>query len=547
MRAGLGLCPCVDDARPANIAGGSSLQSQPPFDKLMLMLAEEHNRQLEVQRREIIDLRRELAELRNGDSLNDQPPIISEAACAQDPVSEHGDVKQVTADLQLEANHSQQSGEPGDCSSTKEVPASSASKQAMTTKQLGKLLRSASSAHSCVRTRSFSIFFNSIIVLNCVAMGLEAHAECDPGFGGVRLLTILLVAEHGFTALFTLELLMNVIVNGTHRFCPTSADNRWNFLDAFLVAVGILSTWLIPLLSLVFGFEAAGSALRPLTVLRAVRIFRLARVVRTSPVFRDAWRLIRGLGDSASTLFWTFVVIFFFTYIFAIFGAAIIVVPLQEKLEEARTAGTNQMEIDDLADLCEVYGGIELLMYRLIQALLLDSIHAEMDRIQLYVWYQWAYFYAYFGFAVIVLMNLVTAIIVDNAMQCTQQDLDHDMSEKDKARQQELADLEALFLMIDVDGSGSLTWEEFKSSFSRADVQKKWRLLDIHVEECKELFELLDTDGGEIDTAEFFDGLMRMRGPATSKDILRIEKKVQKHFMQQTSERSKSRQHLCTV
>merc|ERR1740129_1713455 len=292
-----------------------------------------------------------------------------------------------------------------------------------------------------VNSSAFQIYFNTIIFLNCMSMGIEAHRVCDERFGGDELESMLGIAEHMFTALFTIELASNIAVKGIRSIWPNTHENRWNFLDAFLVAIGIISTWLIPLVSLIFGLEAEGSTLRPLTVLRAVRIFRLARVVRTSRIFQEAWLLDRGLGDSATTLFWTFLVIFFVTYIFAIFGSAIIVAPLNEKLDTAKQIINPTVEdkatIVELENLRTLYGGIDLIMYKLIQALLVDSIHAEMDRIMVYVWYAWMFFYAYFGFAVLVLMNLVTAILVDNAVACSRQDMDFALQQKGMERQKE--------------------------------------------------------------------------------------------------------------
>mmetsp|Transcript_22106 Transcript_22106/g.55313 ORF Transcript_22106/g.55313 Transcript_22106/m.55313 type:complete len:207 (+) Transcript_22106:2-622(+) len=136
------------------------------------------------------------------------------------------------------------------------------------------------------------------------------------------------------------------------------------------------------------------------------------------------------------------------------------------------------------------------------------------------------YFYAYIAVACFVLMNLVTAVIVENAMSASQHDSEQAMKEKEAERSKELKHLEVLFRRMDTDGGGTLCWDEFKSSFSDPEMQKVWSMMDCRPEDCKELFELLDDGSGEIDSEEFFQGLRRMRGGATAKDIFRIQKTI---------------------
>mmetsp|Transcript_151 Transcript_151/g.345 ORF Transcript_151/g.345 Transcript_151/m.345 type:complete len:207 (-) Transcript_151:149-769(-) len=143
-----------------------------------------------------------------------------------------------------------------------------------------------------------------------------------------------------------------------------------------------------------------------------------------------------------------------------------------------------------------------------------------------YVPWCWLYFYAYIAVAVFVLMNLVTAIIVDNAMAVSRQDADHQLQQKDVERQRELNEMKNLFHMIDEDGNGLLDWQEFQQAFTDEAMSRKWRLLDFKPEECLELFDLLDDGDGGIQTDEFFNGLSRMKGTAQSKDLVRLTKKM---------------------
>lgn len=234
--------------------------------------------------------------------------------------------------------------------------------------------------------------------------------------------------------------------------------------------------------------------------------------------------LIRGLGDSVRTLFWTCVVIFFVTYVFAIFGLVIIVGELQ-RIRESIDDIEQAKEIDGLI---LIMGGLDKLMYTLIQTLILDSIHAFMRPLGQFLPWAWMYFYAYIAVACFVLMNLVTAIIVENAVSTSQNDHAYQLQQKEAKQHKDLKELKMLFLMMDADGSGTLSWDEFKESFDDPEMSQKWMLLDFLPEECKELFQLLDDGDGEIETNEFFEGLSRMKGNAQSKDVYRLQKGLNK-------------------
>jgi len=375
-----------------------------------------------------------------------------------------------------------------------------------------------------VNTKAFESLFSIVILLNCASMGLEVHEDINEEFSD-WVIEALNLAEHIFTILFCIELLMRATANGCRSFLPSKNENWWNFLDALLVIfTGIIFTWIIPMLSIIIGFSGDSGVIRIFTVLRAVRLVRLVRVFQRVPVFREAWLLIRGLTDSVRTLFWTCVVIAFVTYVFAIFGLVLVVKDLKDKYSEALAGSIAHTELQELMLLL---GGMDKLMYTLIQVLTMDSFHAIMRMTLQYVWWSWIYFYAYIGVAVFVLMNLVTAIIVDNAVTKSRNDVDHELRMKENSKSRDLKELQNLFEMMDADGSGTLSWEEFKESFGNAELTRKWKMLDFGPEECREIFTLLDTGQGEIETQEFFEGLSRMKGSAASKDIFRLQKTLE--------------------
>lgn len=318
-----------------------------------------------------------------------------------------------------------------------------------------------------------------------------------------------------------MECLVRFAAFGRQGFVPSTPEGRANFGDALLVLLtGICITWLIPLCVLLAGSSFSGKSLRFTLALRAVRVARLVRVFHRVPAFREGWMLIQGLKDSARTLFWTCAVIGFVTYCYAIVGLVLLVTPLRE-MEPGLTAPEDIATMDELMHILQ---GMDRMMYALIQV----AYYEFMRNIMYFVGWSWVYFYVYIGFARIVLLNIVTAVIVEQAMANSMKDQEQVFREKEAQMAQLLEDIESLFQFMDADGSGSLSWEEFKASFGSSELRAKWAKLDVMPAECKELFQLLDTGSGEIPLVEFFEGLGQLRGVAQAKDIYKLQKRMVK-------------------
>ncbi|CAJ1396311.1 unnamed protein product [Effrenium voratum] len=296
-----------------------------------------------------------------------------------------------------------------------------------------------------------------------------------------------------------------------------------NLMDAIIVLVsGVIFGWVFPLIAWISGQDISAGFLRTISVLRAMRLLRIVRVIQRMPMFREVWLLLRGLTSSLRTLVWTVAVIFVLTYLFAILGCWLI----GAEMKNAMDSITDQVELDELLATYKYVKGIAPLMQLLIQFLTLDSWNHKMERIMEYAPWCLGYFYTYIAVAVFVLMNLVTAIIVENAMSASKMDEDQRLKQMEDLKRKELKELEHLFYLMDADGDGTLDWEEFENAFMDEDMSRKWRLLDFQPEECKELFDLLDDGDGGIETKEFFHGLARMKGGAQSRDLIRVAQKV---------------------
>jgi len=124
-------------------------------------------------------------------------------------------------------------------------------------------------------------------------------------------------------------------------------------------------------------------------------------------------------------------------------------------------------------------------------------------------------------------MNLVTAIIVDNAFSIVSEDKDSVAKELENKKRGELKMLAGLFFELDTDGSGELSEDEFYDSIHKnKKVRQVLDLLEMKVSELEETWNTLDDGDGSLTIKEFTDGIRRMKGEAKAKDIADVIKKL---------------------
>jgi len=138
-----------------------------------------------------------------------------------------------------------------------------------------------------------------------------------------------------------------------------------------------------------------------------------------------------------------------------------------------------------------------------------------------------ALFFVFFiAVGVFVVMNLVTAIIVDTAQNIVKQDTEQQAKEEENKKRRDLKLLSELFMEIDLDGSGELSRQEFFTSLKNVKVKQMLTVMDMKVGELEETWEVLDDGDGLLTIKEFTNGIRRMKGEAKAKDIADVIKQL---------------------
>mmetsp|Transcript_62719 Transcript_62719/g.141604 ORF Transcript_62719/g.141604 Transcript_62719/m.141604 type:complete len:464 (+) Transcript_62719:48-1439(+) len=348
-----------------------------------------------------------------------------------------------------------------------------------------------------VLSSGFEIIMSVLIVLNCVAIAWRADL---PSNSGVQA-QVSEGLQYFFTVSFLLELLLRMVAWGWTMILDSE-----NHLDIFLVTLGVVGNLIMTPAQL-----PGSEIVRKLTVLRTLRLVRLATMVRFRPEFKDMWSLLQGLKESFETLVWTYVMMGCVLYFFAILATSLI---------------GKQDAFKDVPIASEYFGDVLRSMLTLFQVMTLDSwsdMVRELMAVQAWVV---VFFLVFISIAVFVLMNLVTAIIVEHAFTSGKADERDRAIRAEREKDKELEQLEAFFQIIDKDGNGMITMDELTVASKNRRVEQRFEKLGVSMKELEELWEILDDGDGELNLVEFIDGIRKLKGEAKAKDVMHMAKEL---------------------
>ncbi|CAJ1453833.1 unnamed protein product, partial [Effrenium voratum] len=152
-----------------------------------------------------------------------------------------------------------------------------------------------------LNSQKFDTFLGLIIIANAVNIGIDISLQQEgkdtwiPG-----------LFEDVFLAVYTVELIMRLFVD-----CRGALRDPWVRFDLFLVSTGVFSQWILE------AFFVSVSEVHVLLMLRVARLLRLAKTVRFLMRFRELWMLVQGLANSAYTMVYTILLLFVVLYCFA--------------------------------------------------------------------------------------------------------------------------------------------------------------------------------------------------------------------------------------
>eukprot|EP00439_Symbiodinium_sp_Y106_P050267 s5027_g6.t1 len=362
-----------------------------------------------------------------------------------------------------------------------------------------------------LNSQKFDSFLGLIIIANAVNIGLDLTWRAEG-----KDTTICGTLEHVFLAVYVVELLMRLFVD-----CRRAVSDNWVRFDTFLVVVGVLSQWILE------PFFSDVSEVNTLILLRMARLLRLAKTVRYLMRFRELWLLVVGLANSAYTMIYTILLLVVILYIFACLILQLLYQHpmIQEDEEFARVVKENfrasaKKRIYRSKSYLE--SNLPAAMVTLLQFVSFDNIVyvykplADRDGVLL------LYFVLVILVVGIVIMNLVTAVIVNSSLEQAAKDKSLLHAIEEQNRKKVLAELRSMFFRLDHDNSGEVSRDEIAAIAPRE--QKMLRDLT-GFDNAVELFDALDLqESGEIGRS------IRVGQLSTTKQVEHIKHHVAKYM-----------------
>jgi len=155
-----------------------------------------------------------------------------------------------------------------------------------------------------------------VIALNAIWMAVETDLNREKALHETH--AVFQVAEHAFCSYFAMELLVRFMAFQRTRDC---LRDHWFVIDAVLMLIMALETWVIAVIIWAIDFDTSTSALGGISVLRLVKLIRLVRMVRMVRLLRatpELMVLIRGAAVAFRSVFFTMCLLILVIYVFSI-------------------------------------------------------------------------------------------------------------------------------------------------------------------------------------------------------------------------------------
>jgi len=363
-----------------------------------------------------------------------------------------------------------------------------------------------------VRRSYFDMFCACVVVTNSVFLGIEVEMSMTHPDG---LPAAMIAIQYTYAAWFLTEVLMRITAFGSQFFF--SDDWAWNLLDLFVVVTSLWEVFTDIILALQQDSMGDVNSLTGFKAFRIVRLTRIVKVVRLMRVFRfvAAFRtLIASIADTLKSLFWALMLLVVIVYVFAVL--------FTQAVNDYLADEENPILPDIELEAAQAYYG-SLLDTMLVLFMSISngiSWHQMLAPLKFIspAWVLLFLFYIFFTYFAV--LNVVTAVFCQSAMESAQNDhaaMVHSVLKNQKAH---ITKIKQLFSKIGDEHTGTITFARFEEKITSPAVRAYFEVLGLDVWDAWSFFKLLDLEkGGDVKIEEFLMGCLRLRGSARAIDV----------------------------
>jgi len=281
-----------------------------------------------------------------------------------------------------------------------------------------------------VHHTTFEVISALVIVANAAYIGYDLHTGKEMSWLG-----------DAFVVFFSIELLMRCAAGGIKV-----VKDKLVLFDTFIVSISLICHPLIA-----SWMKIGSSNLESLNIFRMARLLRLGRTGILLFRVPTLYTLVRGLIESVSTMLYTLLLLCCILYIFSCIGYQI--------LSQHHLAGPNgDAEFRHHVDL--YFSSLPKTMLTLVQFVSMDSASSIYQPLVEKDALLFAYFASIILVVPVVLMNLVTAVVVQSSLDAAMKNRAALMYRAEIEKKGKLTEMRALFERLDKDKSGIITIDE---------------------------------------------------------------------------------------
>eukprot|EP00928_Gymnodinium_smaydae_P027241 TRINITY_DN21121_c0_g3_i1.p1 TRINITY_DN21121_c0_g3~~TRINITY_DN21121_c0_g3_i1.p1 ORF type:complete len:636 (-),score=113.04 TRINITY_DN21121_c0_g3_i1:51-1958(-) len=315
------------------------------------------------------------------------------------------------------------------------------------------------------------------------------------------------VVDLVFLIFFTVELLLRLWVHRLYFF--VNREWVWNLIDMSLVGTSLLGA----MLSLTEPEGTDSGNIGYMRIIRLLKIVKIIRSFRVVKVFRELALMLESFLKCFVSMFWALLMLAFLLYVFALVflqgfsGYLASAEPSDQKNIDLVVEQFGSLAKTMLALYMSVTGGNDwIVFYRTTE--LAGSFYSSAFLIFTFI----------FGFA---LFNILTGIFVEKAVVASQPDREDLVLEQRRRSISEAKEFYNLCLRLDLDGTGTITLEEFKENMTNETVISYMASVGLEVYDVELFFRILagPEEDADIPIDTFVQGCMAMRGTATGLDL----------------------------
>lgn len=351
---------------------------------------------------------------------------------------------------------------------------------------------------------TFSYVVGLVILSNTIVMWLEVDYS-DWG--------IWPMVEYTLLVFFMFELSVRLWAFGCGFF--TGDDCASNIFDFVIVMFGVIDVVIRELMS----FEH-GKLTKFVTLCRAMRLLRILRMVRVFKTFRQLYLLARGLVASVVSVGWIAMLFLMVIVVFAIFFTNFL--------------GHSADSFQDAEAVRTYFGTVTASMTTLFQFVTLD----DWSHVARTVTDEEPIYFLFFVFYILItsftILSVLTGVVSEKILSVSRGESDQMQKEAQEEREQLQGRASDLYKKAKRKSDGLIGKTQFRHLVTEdfVDTKKEFHYFGLVMDDWEQddmvnLFCTIAQDKPGLSEDEFFDGLLRLGGPAMAKDVLILQADVQ--------------------